>query len=33
MKTLVKEFCVFFGFVAFGAMCFAPLFFFHLLSM
>lgn len=31
MKTLFREAMEFFGFVMFGALCFAPLFIWHLL--
>lgn len=31
MKTFVREVVEFFGFCLFGATCFAPLFFFHLI--
>ena len=33
MKTLMKEICVFVSFSIFGAMCFAPLFIWHMISL
>ena len=33
MKTFIREAVEFFSFCLFGAMCFAPLFFFHILSL